>query len=89
MSEHQCIEIHPFPSDGLDFFTSLRSWTMYKAACWGLGRSMRRLNEGCGWAGLAPGSAIWHHEKVDFYAPRDGKALENFKKRSTVLRLTH
>lgn len=62
---------------------------MYKVACWGLGRSMRRLNEGCGWAGLAPGSAYRHHEKVDFYVYHDGKALETFKKRSTVLRLTH
>ena len=49
---------------------------------------MRRLNEGCGWAGLAPGSTIRHHEKVDFYAQCGGKALESFKKRSTVLRLT-
>ena len=41
MSEHQCIEIHPFPSDGLDFFTSLRSWNMYKVACLG----NRKTNE--------------------------------------------
>ena len=37
---------------------------------------------------LAPGSPIRHHEKVDFYAQCDGKALENFKKRSTMMQLT-
>ena len=37
---------------------------------------------------LASGSPIRHHEKVDFYAQCDGKALENFKKRSTVMQLT-
>lgn len=38
---------------------------------------------------LAPGSPVRHHEKVGFYAQCDGKALENFKKRSTMLQFTH
>ena len=40
VSEHWCIEIHPSPSDGLDFFTSL-----YKVACLG----NRKTNEETEW----------------------------------------